>query len=82
MNYGIRSLSSLTRFIYSVHSSTRNSARSEYLYVRRRSQALNACSVEAGYASVRKWTSKINIFQKKYLIIPINEKYVPLDTSL
>ncbi|KZV61025.1 hypothetical protein PENSPDRAFT_593361 [Peniophora sp. CONT] len=33
-------------------------------------------SVETGYPSVRKWTSKINIFDKKYLIIPINEKYV------
>ncbi|KAH8104848.1 hypothetical protein BXZ70DRAFT_922722 [Cristinia sonorae] len=27
----------------------------------------------AGYESVRKWTSKIDIFSKKYLIVPINE---------
>ncbi|KAI0695754.1 hypothetical protein C8T65DRAFT_584023, partial [Cerioporus squamosus] len=28
------------------------------------------------YASVRKWTSKVDIFSKKYIIVPINEKYV------
>ncbi|RDX50208.1 hypothetical protein OH76DRAFT_1332369, partial [Lentinus brumalis] len=26
------------------------------------------------YASVRKWTSKVDIFSKKYIIVPINEK--------
>lgn len=26
-----------------------------------------------GYESVRKWTSKFDIFQKKYIIVPINE---------
>lgn len=39
-------------------------------------------SVETGYASVRKWTSKINIFEKKYLVIPINEKYVIVELCL
>ncbi|KAM6494165.1 hypothetical protein JOM56_010526 [Amanita muscaria] len=28
---------------------------------------------EEGYQSVRKWTSKFNLFDKKYIIIPINE---------
>jgi len=33
-------------------------------------------SPEEGYNSVRKWTSKFDIFQKKYIVVPINEKYV------
>ncbi|KAH9065375.1 hypothetical protein EDB87DRAFT_1555576, partial [Lactarius vividus] len=33
---------------------------------------------EEGYNSVRKWTSKFDLFQKKYIIVPINEKYVKL----
>ncbi|THH19095.1 hypothetical protein EW146_g2015 [Bondarzewia mesenterica] len=28
---------------------------------------------EDGFQSVRKWTSKVDLFQKKYLIVPINE---------
>ncbi|KAI0250772.1 hypothetical protein BJV78DRAFT_535499 [Lactifluus subvellereus] len=28
---------------------------------------------EEGYNSVRKWTSKFDLFQKKYVIVPINE---------
>ncbi|KAH8998537.1 hypothetical protein EDB92DRAFT_1181303 [Lactarius akahatsu] len=28
---------------------------------------------EEGYNSVRKWTSKFDLFQKKYIIVPINE---------
>ncbi|KAH8928404.1 hypothetical protein BT69DRAFT_1212816 [Atractiella rhizophila] len=28
------------------------------------------------YESVRKWTSKVDIFDKKYVIIPINEQHV------
>ncbi|KZT51423.1 cysteine proteinase [Calocera cornea HHB12733] len=28
---------------------------------------------DAGYESVRKWTSKVDIFAKKYIIVPINE---------
>ena len=35
-------------------------------------------SPEEGYNSVRKWTSKFDLFQKKYVIVPINEKYVTL----
>lgn len=31
-------------------------------------------SPEDGYKSVRKWTSKFDIFTKKYIIVPINEK--------
>jgi hypothetical protein len=34
--------------------------------------------VEEGYLNVRKWTSKIDLFKKKYIIVPINEKYGPL----
>ncbi|KAG0704265.1 hypothetical protein DFH29DRAFT_873884 [Suillus ampliporus] len=30
-------------------------------------------SLDEGYQSVRKWTSKIDIFSKKYIIVPINE---------
>jgi len=32
-----------------------------------------------GHESVRKWTSKLDIFQKKYIIVPINEKQVIRD---
>ncbi|KAF8635846.1 hypothetical protein AX15_000039 [Amanita polypyramis BW_CC] len=34
---------------------------------------LNKRNLEEGYESVRKWTSKIDLFAKKYIIIPINE---------
>ncbi|KAG6903153.1 hypothetical protein C0995_004700 [Termitomyces sp. Mi166 len=30
-------------------------------------------SPDEGYESVRKWTAKINIFSKKYIIVPIND---------
>jgi len=36
-------------------------------------------SPEEGFNSVRKWTSKFDLFQKKYIIVPINEKYVVLN---
>ncbi|TCD69028.1 hypothetical protein EIP91_009091 [Steccherinum ochraceum] len=36
-------------------------------------QKLNVRNKEQGYQSVRKWTSRIDIFSKKYLIVPINE---------
>jgi len=36
-------------------------------------------SPEDGYNSVRKWTSKFDLFQKKYIVVPINEKYVSFD---
>ena len=28
------------------------------------------------YQSVRKWTTKFDLFKKKYIIVPINEQYV------
>ena len=31
-------------------------------------------SSDLGYESVRKWTSKFDIFKKKYIIVPINER--------
>ncbi|KAJ7147148.1 hypothetical protein C8R43DRAFT_542989 [Mycena crocata] len=34
---------------------------------------LNKKNPQEGYESVRKWTSKFDLFQKKYIIIPINE---------
>ncbi|EIN12536.1 hypothetical protein PUNSTDRAFT_97302 [Punctularia strigosozonata HHB-11173 SS5] len=30
---------------------------------------------EDGYSSIRKWTSKVDIFKKKYIIVPINENF-------
>ncbi|KAL4080731.1 hypothetical protein J3A83DRAFT_4084820, partial [Scleroderma citrinum] len=37
---------------------------------------LNKKNPEEGYQSVRKWTSKVDLFSKKYIIVPINEKWV------
>jgi len=34
---------------------------------------LNVKDKEEGYQSVRKWTSKFDLFAKKYIIVPINE---------
>ncbi|KAJ6621834.1 hypothetical protein B0H10DRAFT_2015955 [Mycena sp. CBHHK59/15] len=34
---------------------------------------LNKKNAQEGYESVRKWTSKFDLFEKKYIIIPINE---------
>ncbi|KAG5646528.1 hypothetical protein DXG03_003295 [Asterophora parasitica] len=34
---------------------------------------LNKKNMDEGYESVRKWTAKINLFSKKYIIVPINE---------
>ena len=31
---------------------------------------------DAAYQRVQKWTKKINIFEKKYIFVPINEQYV------
>ena len=31
---------------------------------------------EDGYQSVRKWTNKVDIFKKRFIIVPINEKFV------
>lgn len=36
---------------------------------------LNVRDKEDGYRSVRKWTSKFDIFKKKYIIVPINENF-------
>ncbi|KIJ62621.1 hypothetical protein HYDPIDRAFT_114280 [Hydnomerulius pinastri MD-312] len=33
----------------------------------------NKKNAEEGYQSVRKWTSKVDLFSKKYVIVPINE---------
>ena len=33
-------------------------------------------SKRAGYESVRKWTSRVDVFSKKYLVVPINEQWV------
>ncbi|KAI6129759.1 hypothetical protein EDD16DRAFT_1471123, partial [Pisolithus croceorrhizus] len=35
---------------------------------------LNTKNVEEGFQSVRKWTAKVDLFSKKYIIVPINEK--------
>ena len=32
------------------------------------------CRSEDEYKSVQKWTAKVDIFQKKFIIIPVNEK--------
>ncbi|KAL0960923.1 hypothetical protein HGRIS_005930 [Hohenbuehelia grisea] len=34
---------------------------------------LNKRNLEEGYQSVKKWTSKVDLFDKKFIIIPINE---------
>ncbi|KAL6308454.1 hypothetical protein BKA93DRAFT_566260 [Sparassis latifolia] len=36
---------------------------------------LNIKNKAEGYQSVRKWTSKFDIFKKKYVIVPINEHF-------
>lgn len=33
------------------------------------------------WETVRKWTSKFDIFKKKYVLVPINEECVALDRS-
>ncbi|KAJ3717112.1 hypothetical protein C8R42DRAFT_588068, partial [Lentinula raphanica] len=35
---------------------------------------LNKKNFQDGYQSVRRWTSKFDIFSKKFVIVPINEK--------
>jgi Ulp1 family protease len=35
---------------------------------------ISPSSLEEGYKSVRKWTSKVDLFKKKYIIVPINEQ--------
>ncbi|TFY58329.1 hypothetical protein EVJ58_g6479 [Rhodofomes roseus] len=36
---------------------------------------LNVKDKDEGYQSVRKWTSKVDLFQKKYIVVPINEHF-------
>ncbi|CCM02457.1 uncharacterized protein FIBRA_04556 [Fibroporia radiculosa] len=36
---------------------------------------INVKDKDEGYQSVRKWTSKFDIFQKKYIVVPINENF-------
>ncbi|KZT09310.1 cysteine proteinase [Laetiporus sulphureus 93-53] len=36
---------------------------------------LNVKDKDEGYQSVRKWTSKFDIFKKKFIIVPINERF-------
>lgn len=33
-------------------------------------------TLETRYERVRRWTSKLDIFKKRFLIVPINEQYV------
>ena len=35
---------------------------------------IESCSIEAGYQTIRKWTTNVDIFSKKYVIVPINEQ--------
>ncbi|KAE9386903.1 hypothetical protein BT96DRAFT_766994, partial [Gymnopus androsaceus JB14] len=35
---------------------------------------LNKKDLDEGYRSVQSWTSKVDIFDKKFIIVPINEK--------
>lgn len=36
---------------------------------------LSATTVEEGYRKLRRWTSKVDLFTKKYIVVPINEDY-------
>jgi hypothetical protein len=31
-----------------------------------------------GYENVKKWTAKLDLFSKKYVVIPVNESYYPI----
>jgi len=66
------------KFMFSVHSFTRNFPRKCGWCVLFVNRLINIMphSPEEGYNSVRKWTSKFDLFQKKYIVVPINEKYV------
>jgi len=69
-----------TKSTYSAHSSTRSwRSRSEYCAPifsepSETGLPLPCTSKRAGYESVRKWTSRVDVFSKKYLIVPINEQ--------
>ncbi|KAJ1031650.1 hypothetical protein NDA13_002041 [Ustilago tritici] len=36
---------------------------------------LSATTVENSYRKLRKWTTKVDLFSKKYIVVPINEDY-------
>lgn len=36
----------------------------------------HVCSKMDPYTAVRKWTQKIDLFSKKFVVVPINEQYV------
>nr|CDI51342.1 conserved hypothetical protein (N-terminal fragment) [Melanopsichium pennsylvanicum 4] len=38
-------------------------------------QLLAESTVETSYRRVRRWTSKVDLFSKKYIVVPINEDY-------
>jgi Ulp1 family protease len=76
MNCEQPSRNSRIRSMYSTHSSTRSLTwRSEFDTLCDSLPTYNMfASVTDGYASVRKWTSKFDLFGKKYIVVPINEK--------
>jgi hypothetical protein len=43
------------------------------LFIRKANEKMSR--LHEGYANVRKWTSKSDLFSKKYIVVPINEKY-------
>ncbi|KAJ2956132.1 hypothetical protein NQZ79_g7974 [Umbelopsis isabellina] len=47
-----------------------------FFYKRLTQRNPNASKSDSLYERVKKWTSKINLFDKTYVFIPINEKYV------
>ena len=66
------------KYTCSARFSTRSwQSRSEYFAVAIGSHLKYICtSKRAGYESVRKWTSRVDVFSKKYLVVPINEQWV------
>jgi hypothetical protein len=57
-----------------LHNST-NKSMNDYNYCRHHHCSDHSPSIDEGYSSVRRWTSKFDLFDKKFLIIPINEEY-------
>jgi hypothetical protein len=35
-----------------------------------------------GYEKVKSWTNKVDLFEKNYIVIPVNEQYIVFNTSL
>lgn len=48
------------------------------MYRRVKSAPAPYTSISENYKAVRRWTQKVDLFSKKYIIIPINEQSVPL----